>query len=142
MKRSILMLAFLASCAQPLPARDSGQWSEASPERSAWFESLMQPDTLSFTKPRSCCGDADAYEADLFEVDSAGDIIAIVTDGTGNDHGKITIPDGTRIMVPAKKVVTGDQAKTNPTGHGWVFVRFDEDGDSESVYCFVMGNVF
>ena len=56
----------------------------------------MQPDN----KSTSCCGEADAYEADSFEVE--GDhYVAIVTNGAGDlAHGKPEIPNGTRIAVP------------------------------------------
>ena len=46
-------------------ARDNGQWENSPPHVRRWFQGLRQPDN-----PRvSCCGEADAYEADIFEVD-------------------------------------------------------------------------
>jgi hypothetical protein len=43
-----------------------------------WFQPLMQPDNPAM----SCCGKADALEADTFEVE--GDhYVAVVTDGKG-----------------------------------------------------------
>ena len=55
-------------------ARDDGQWANVPENIRRWFESLKQPD-----HPRlSCCGEADAFEADQFEVE--GDhYVAIIT---------------------------------------------------------------
>jgi hypothetical protein len=53
----------------------------------------MQPDNPHV----SCCGEADAFEADTFEAD--GDhYVAIITDGKG------VLPPGTRIEVPNQKM--------------------------------------
>jgi hypothetical protein len=70
----------------------------------------------------SCCGEADAFEADTFEVD--GDhYVAVITDGKG------VIADGTRILVPNTKMKWD---RRNPTSHGIVFI-----GSSGQVYCYV-----
>jgi hypothetical protein len=46
-------------------ARDDTRWDMQDPRTKQWFENLKQPD-----HPRvSCCGEADAYEADNFEVE-------------------------------------------------------------------------
>jgi hypothetical protein len=134
---ALTMLLMLSTCAQPAFTRDNGQWSEQSPQRRQWFNDLRQPDNPKI----GCCGEADAYEADLFEVDPDGSIIAIITDGTGNNTGKATIPDGTRFKVPADRVVTGKQAQNNPTGHGWLFIGHYDDDEERLLYCFVMGNL-
>jgi hypothetical protein len=78
----------------------------------------MQPDN-----PRvSCCGEADAFEADNFEIE--GDhYIAIITDGRG------VIANGTRIPVPNRKMKWD---KGNPTGHGIIFISTMGD-----VYCYI-----
>jgi hypothetical protein len=56
------------------------------------FQSLMLPGR----KDQSCCGDADTYDADSFEVE--GDqYVASITDGKG------VIPNGARIPVPIKR---------------------------------------
>jgi hypothetical protein len=58
-----------------------------------WFPSLMQPDNSTVSR----CGEADAFEVDMFEVE--GDhYVAVVT------HGKGVIPNGTRIPVPNSNV--------------------------------------
>lgn len=99
-------------------ARDLGQWGDQPSFVRQWFQSLTQPDNPSM----SCCGEADAFEADTFEVD--GDrYVAIITDGKG------VLPRGTRIEVPNQKMKLD---KGNPTGHGIVFI-----GSKGEVYCYV-----
>jgi hypothetical protein len=115
-----LLLAALAALATLLPAaaRDNGQRCEQPAAVRRWFQSLMQPDNPHL----SCCGEADAFEADTFEVD--GDhYIAVITDGKG------VIPNGTRIQVPNAKMKWD---AGNPTGHGIVFI-----GPQGQVYCYV-----
>jgi hypothetical protein len=115
MRWLLIALVLMAGGAQ---ARDDGQWGGQPAAVRHWFESLMQPDNPAV----SCCGLADAYEADTFEVD--GDhYVAIITDGKG------VIPAGTRIAVPNEKMKWD---AGNPTGHGIIFV-----GSSGQVYCYV-----
>ena len=97
-------------------ARDANQWQD--PRIKEWFENLKQPD-----HPRvSCCGEADAFEADNFEV--VGDhYVAIITNGKG------VMPSGTRIDVPNQKMKWD---RGNPTGHGIIFI-----GSQGQVYCYV-----
>ena len=97
-------------------ARDANQWQD--PRVKEWFENLKQPD-----HPRvSCCGEADAFEADNFEV--VGDhYVAIITNGKG------VMPSGTRIDVPNQKMKWD---RGNPTGHGIIFI-----GSQGQVYCYV-----
>jgi hypothetical protein len=99
-------------------ARDDGQWADQPEHIRQWFQSLKQPD-----HPRvSCCGEADAFEADRFEAD--GDhYVAIITNGKG------LIPSGTRIPVPNQKLKWD---AGNPTGHGIIFI-----GPQGEVYCYV-----
>lgn len=101
-------------------ARDGRQWDGQDSRIKEWFEHLKQPD-----HPRlSCCGEADAYEADKFEVE--GDhYIAIIT-----GHRAVTdIPVGTRIPVPNQKMKFD---AGNPTGHGIIFI-----GARRQVFCYV-----
>jgi hypothetical protein len=99
-------------------ARDNGQWGDSPAVVRQWFQSLMQPDNPYL----SCCGEADAFEADTFEIE--GDhYVAIVTDGKG------VLSPGTRIAVPNEKMKWD---KGNPTGHGIVFI-----GTRGQVYCYV-----
>ncbi len=99
-------------------ARDNGQWGNSPINIREWFQSLMQPDNPYM----SCCGEADAFEADTFEVD--GDhYVAVITDGKG------VLPSGTRIVVPNQKMKWD---RGNPTGHGIIFI-----GNQGQVYCYV-----
>jgi hypothetical protein len=117
MRLPIAAIAALAMIASAL-ARDNGQWADSPAAVRQWFQSLMQPDNPYL----SCCGEADAFEADTFEVD--GDqYIAIITDGKG------VIPPGTRIPIPNAKMKWD---AGNPTGHGIVFI-----GAQGQVYCYV-----
>src|ERR1700730_11018132 len=113
----VLALGALALGA-PATARDDGQWANSLSNIRKWVQRLMQPD-----HPRlSCCGEADAFEADTFEVD--GDhYVAVITDGKG------VIPSGTRINVPNQKMKWD---RGNPTGHGIIFI-----GNQGQVYCYV-----
>ena len=115
-----LLLSAIAALAMLMPAtaRDNGQWEDSPAAVRQWFQSLMQPDNPYL----SCCGEADAFEADTFEV--AGDhYIAVITDGKG------VIPEGTRIPVPNAKMKWD---AGNPTGHGIIFT-----GAQGQVYCYV-----
>jgi hypothetical protein len=113
--RYVALLLLLSSTAL---ARDNGQWGNSPVYLREWFQSLMQPDNPYM----SCCGEADAFEADTFEV--AGDhYIAVITDGKG------VIPAGTRISVPNQKMKWD---RGNPTGHGIIFI-----GNQGQVYCYV-----
>jgi len=99
-------------------AGDGGQWADQPENVRHWFQSLKQPD-----HPRlSCCGEADAFEADNFEIE--GDhYVAVITNGKG------VISSGTRIPVPNQKMKWD---AGNPTGHGIIFI-----GPRGQVYCYV-----
>jgi cbb3-type cytochrome oxidase maturation protein len=113
----LILAAFLWAVAQ-VHARDNGQWNDSPINIREWFQSVMQPDNPAV----SCCGEADAFEADSFEID--GDhYVAIITDGKG------VIPSGTRVQVPNNKMKWD---RGNPTGHGIIFI-----GSSGQVYCYV-----
>jgi hypothetical protein len=113
--RYVALLLLLSSTAL---ARDNGQWGNSPINVREWFQSLMQPDNPYM----SCCGEADAFEADTFEVD--GDhYVAVITDGKG------VLPSGTRIAVPNQKMKWD---RGNPTGHGIIFI-----GNQGQVYCYV-----
>jgi len=117
---TIVANLFVLAHAVPLAwARDNGQWESSPPHIRRWFRELTQPDN-----PRApCCGEADAYEADLFEVDEDR-YVAIITDGKG------VIPNGTKITVPNHKLKWDEG---NPTGHGIIFI-----GLQGQVYCYVL----
>jgi len=118
MQLRCLMVPALPATLVPAAARDNGQWSGQSVHVRHWFQSLMQPDNPTV----SCCGEADAFEADLFEAE--GDhYVAIITDGKG------VLANGTRIPVPSEKMKWD---AGNPTGHGVIFI-----GAEGQVYCYV-----
>ena len=99
------------------------EWENSPPHVRQWFQDLKQPD-----HPRlSCCGEADSYEADLYEQDG-DNYIAIIT-GQGPAVDKPVIPVGTRLKVPNSKVKSD---KGNPTGHGIIFV-----GGDNAIVCYV-----
>lgn len=99
-------------------ARDNGNYAGVAPHIRNWYQKLMQPDN----KAVSCCGEADAFEADDYEIE--GDhYIAIITDGKG------VLPNGTRIAVPNYKMKWDEG---NPTGHGILFIS-----SAGAIYCYV-----
>lgn len=100
-------------------ARDGGDYAGVEPNIRNWFQSLMQPDNPYM----SCCGEADAFEADTFTQNSDGQYIAVITNGKG------ILPEGTKITIPNEKIKWD---KGNPTGHGIVFI-----GNQGQVYCYV-----
>ena len=112
----IVILFMLVSL--PALARDNGQWGNQPAYLREWFQKLMQPDYPHM----SCCGEADAFEADSFEV-SGDEYVAIITNGKG------VIPEGTRIPVPNQKLKWDEG---NPTGHGIIFI-----GSNGQVFCYV-----
>jgi hypothetical protein len=117
MRLPLAAIAALSIIASAL-ARDNGQWADSPAAVRQWFQSLMQPDNPYL----SCCGEADAFEADSFEVE--GDhYIAVITDGKG------VLAPGTRIPVPNAKMKWD---AGNPTGHGIIFI-----GAQGQVYCYV-----
>lgn len=121
-KLRMLLVAMLAFFPTGLFARDNGQWDGKSDTVREWFRHLMQPDQPGV----SCCGEADAVEADdwWFEKDH---VIAKVTNGRG------IVPDGVEINVPLKKI---KQDTSNPTQHAILFIS-----TNMTVYCFVVGQL-
>lgn len=115
---AVLSLATFAS------ARDQGQWGDRASDMSRWFESLKMPDHPA----ASCCGAADAYWADDFEMKD-GQYVAIVTDTRADAPlQRAHIMPGSRFLIPAHKITT---PPSNPTGHGWIFVM------AGIVYCYL-----
>lgn len=110
----------------PALARDGGQWDEQPLNLRQWYQGLMQPDNPAV----SCCGEADAYWADSFEVE--GDhYVAIITDTRPDEPlGRPHIEPGTKVVVPNHKMKWNEG---NPTGHGVLFMR----AYGVWVYCYV-----
>jgi hypothetical protein len=107
------------------PARDLGQWDGVDPLYRQWFNGLMRPDYPNLT----CCGVADAYWADSYEV-KGDQYVAIITD-TRDDIllGRPHIENGKRVAVPNTKIKWD---RGNPTGHGIIFI-----GGGGEVYCYL-----
>jgi hypothetical protein len=100
------------------------EWEKRPPHVRKWFQSLMRPDNPFI----SCCGEADGYEADLFEQDGEN-FVAIITGQGPEIAGKPYIAEGTRMRVPRTKMKWD---AGNPTGHGILFV-----GTDGTVFCYV-----
>ena len=120
--RLCIALSALVMCA-PALARDNGQWDGQSAHIRQWFKSLMQPDNPHV----SCCGEADAYWADSFEVEGER-YVAIITDDR-DMPGRPAIAAGTKFSVPNHKMKWDEG---NPTGHGVIFI-----GTQGQIYCYV-----
>jgi hypothetical protein len=107
------------------PARDFGQWDGLDPLHRKWFDELMRPDEPDFR----CCGLADAYWADSYEV-KGDQYVAIITDPRDDiPLGRPHIENGKRFAVPNTKIKWD---RGNPTGHGIIFIGYDAE-----VFCYV-----
>ena len=125
MLRVVRVTIALMLSSLPAAARDLGQWQDQPAYLSQWFQKLMQPDNPIM----SCCGEADAYWADSFEVDEDR-YVAIITDDRpdgplGRPHRNV----GEKIVVPNNKIKWDEG---NPTGHGIIFI-----GNGGQVYCYI-----
>lgn len=113
----------------PAHARPSAAFGGNKSEVSEWIAGLMQPDNAAV----SCCGDADLYWADTFEVSPDGEYVAIITDDRGEAYdelvGRVPVPVGTRVIVPNRKLKFD---KGNPTGHGVIFLS-----STQQAICYV-----
>ena len=123
---SLFIVVIILALLRAADARDMGQWEHQPANIREWFQKLTQPDAPHL----SCCGEADAYEADSFEV-SGDRYVAVITNGTGDERvGKPAIPNGTRFVVPNNKLKWD---AGNPTGRGIIFI-----GRYERIYCYVV----
>jgi hypothetical protein len=122
---TVLVAAFVLSICKA-PARDLGQWEGVDPLTRQWFNGLMQPDNPNL----SCCGLADAYWADSYEV-KGDQYVAIITDTRDDINlGRAQhIEAGTRVTVPNNKIKWD---RSNPTGHGIIFIGIGGD-----VFCYL-----
>lgn len=137
MRGFALIAAIALSSCQPALAKDA-DWTANAPEVREWFSGLKQPDNPRF----SCCGEADAYYADSFEMACTGAgearecmYVSIITDE--RDDAPLNRPHvrpGTKIIVPNAKLKFD---AGNPTGHGVIFMNYDDESDSYGVYCYV-----
>lgn len=120
--RMVILLA--AILLQPVQAADNGQWEYTDPVIRKWYQGLMQPDNYNV----SCCGEADAYWADDFEV-QGNEYLAIITDDR-TVPGRPHIAPGTKVVIPNYKL---KYDAGNPTGHGIVFMN-----TIGTVYCYIV----
>lgn len=109
-------------------ARDLGQWDDITPEVRRWFRELKQPDNPTM----SCCGEADAYWADVTEIEDQKTIAVITDNRPDYPLGRPHVPIGTRIEVPPHKIKWD---RGNPTGHIVIFLTVNRQ-----VLCYVQGN--
>lgn len=125
---AFLLVGVVAEVAHPRGTAE--QWAQYNeryatpPEVKKWIEDLAQPDSLV-----KCCGEADAYWADSFEV-QGDQYVAIITDERKDVPNRPIVAPGTKVLVPKHKhkVDAG-----NPTGHGVIFL--DAQG---AVLCYVV----
>ena len=107
------------------PARDLGQWDSLDPTVRKWFDELMRPDEPNFR----CCGLADAYWADSYEV-KGDQYVAIITDPRDDiPLRRPHVENGKRFAVPNTKIKWD---RGNPTWHGIIFI-----GNGAEVLCYV-----
>ena len=100
-----------------VPARDPGQWDGVDPALRQWFNGLKQPEYPHL----SCCGLADAYWADSYEV-NGNQYVAIITDERDDKPlRRPHIENGKRFVVPNSTIKWGSG---NPTGHGIIFIGY------------------
>lgn len=126
---TIAMLTALRCCgADPVLARDNGQWENGDPAVREWYKNLMQPDNPS----GSCCGEADAYWADTVHVRGGKTFAQITDDRDDAPLGRPHIEIGTEFEVPDAKLKWD---RGNPTGHTIIFLS-----RAGYVFCFVQGS--
>ena len=125
MKRIILCLSIAGYLITGVSARDLGQWGAVDPQIRQWFQALMQPDVPN----ASCCGEADAYWTDEVHV-RGGKTYAVITDDRPDEPLlRPHVDVGTEIEIPNNKLKWD---KSNPTGHGIVFLS-----RNGYVFCYV-----
>lgn len=111
--------ALLASCSQPVFARDQGQFEGADPGRAAWFKSLQQPD-----KRPALYGCCDVSDCKPVESELRGD---------GHYWAKL---NDIWAPIPEEKIETDPETlQRNPTGMA-VACWMGEPGKNLWIYCF------
>lgn len=115
MSKYVLLFLLLIA---PAVARED-DWSRSDAMIREWFSELKQPDNPYM----SCCGEADAFESDIFTQTADGNYEAVITNGKG------VIPNGVHVIIPDAKIKWD---RGNPTGHGWVFLS-----SAGEVYCYI-----
>ncbi len=111
--RIVIVLTFLLSTLQYAATKPSDVWNDSDPELREWYSHVMRPEYPEV----SCCGAADAYWTDDFDMVD-GELFAIITDDRVVPR-RPDIPWGTKIAV-RKPAIKSDGG--NPTGHGIIFI--------------------
>ena len=115
-------IGLLARSCVPSPGGAGEIWRKAQhyecDRACEWVRTLMQPDNPMV----SCCGEADRFETDDYEVVN-GELYAIITTGEGQMF------NGLHVKVPPGKLKWD---AGNPTGHGQIFMN-----GPNNVYCYV-----
>jgi hypothetical protein len=133
----ILALALLF----PSPAYPFDHGFPKDTARSEFFQQLKRPDYY----PHSCCGEADAYEADVYNRNPDGSYDVEITEGSAKEYPDgATRPElkvGKQIHVPANRINPPVETQFNPTAHAWVFVSIvrplgTADAEPGLAYCF------
>jgi hypothetical protein len=98
--RALLVLLLLT-----VPAFGFDHDFDHTTERSKFFGLLKRPDFY----PKSCCGEADAYEADIYQKNPDGSYVVIITDGSAIEYPdgahRDYIANGTKVIVPSKRSI-------------------------------------
>jgi hypothetical protein len=104
-------------------------------ERSKFFRLLKRPDFY----PESCCGKAEAYEADIYQRNPDGSYVVIITNGSAIEYPDGTrrdyLANGTKVIVPSKKISPPVETQYNPTGHAWLFMSVFNEKPGH-IFCF------
>jgi len=126
MTRALFALLFLTVAVNAKP-----HYAQAVDQETGYFLSSQQrpdrPHTGEWSND-SCCGPADAYEADDFE-QQGPNFYAIIT------RGDETFPVGTKVLIPPEKIIP-HAMPPNTTGHGWVWLTGGSP-TSVAVFCYV-----
>lgn len=94
-----------------------------------WISTVARPDLRPGVA--SCCGDADTFIADNFEIVN-GQLFAIITeDYTDETYPGFHIAKGDKVLIPPEKVNHLPEDAGNTSGHGVVFL-----GANGVVYCY------
>lgn len=121
MHRALIALVLLCS---PAFAHDEGQFNGDAAIRD-WYQALMQPDNPKM----SCCGEADSYWCDDYYARDGKAYCKITDDRPDEPRRRPHVEIGTEIEIPPYKLKWD---KSNPTGHGIVFIS-----RQHYVYCYV-----
>lgn len=123
----IIVVAFLVAIMFIVVANahDDDHGGASDPAIQQWYRGLMQPDNPA----SSCCGTADAYWADEIHFRDGKTYATITDDRDDAPLGRPHIENGTVVEIPNHKLKWD---KSNPTGHGVVFLS-----PQGFVFCYV-----